>query len=148
MKDALGLTLGLVLGWSVVVGAQAIQSYVIGPLAVCWDQPAGSLAEANAMRVRVKYDATPTQPAVLICTGSASPFACNLTAAIPASVQTAGRHRIVVEGANVDLVDATESDYALLISYEVDFRNAVAAPQAGSNGRLVKFIQAVARVIK
>jgi len=148
-REILGLTLGFVLGWSAIAGAQAIQSYVIDAKhAVCWDQPAASLAAANALKVRVTYDAQPTQPAALTCSGAASPFACNLTTTVPMSVQTVGRHRIVVEGAAVDPVDGSESAYATLINYEVDFRSVVSPPQPGSNGRLVKLAQAIAKALK
>ena len=146
-QNVVGLALGLVFGWLVTpVVAQAIASYRIDPQnAACWDQPAASLADARALKVRVSYDGGQATDTQHLCVGSTSPFACNTTTTVPMSVQTVGRHRIIVTGATVDPVDGSLSDYATLVNYEVDFRTAPHPPAAGSNGRIIKLIQAIAR---
>ena len=141
----IGIVSGFVLGTAVVASAQAIPAYKPDAAhAVCWDQPAASVAAASALRVRVTYDAGAATVTPHTCTGAASPYACNLTTPMPLAVQTIGRHTIKVEGATPD-IDGTYSAYATLVNFQVDFVNAAQPPQAGSNGRLIKLAQAIAR---
>lgn len=156
-RNILGLVLGFVVGWiatptvleaaPIVYVMQAVQSYVIdAKLAACGDATGLTIAQAEAMKIRVAYDA-PAAPAPLTfidstvkcVAGTSAPF-CTVQASWPLASQTVGRHRVVVEGANVDPVDGTVSTYATLLDYQVDLRNAVASPQPWSFGRLIKLI--------
>lgn len=142
-----GLVLGLVMGWAVTASAQALSEKIDPANAVCWDQPATSLAAANAIRVRVTYDAGTATAATQTCAGAASPFTCNLTTPIPMAVQTVGTHTVKVEGASVN-PDGSLSAYTVLVSGSVTFWNAAPPPSAGSNFRIIKLLQALTRAFQ
>lgn len=144
---SLGLAVGMVLGLGVTVQAQAVvNAKVDAANAVCWDQPAASLAAANAIgQVQVVYDAAAPVAVLKTCSGATSPYTCNLTTPIPMSVQTVGLHTFTVTGANPN-PDGTWSPRATLVTFQANLWIGSPPPTTGGNGRIIKLLQALARV--
>lgn len=161
-RNVLGLALGGIIGWlstpallasepgkMIASTIQAIVSYRIDPQnAACWDQPGLTLAEANALRVEVSYDAPNTIGAPggtfvstgLQCKGTAAPWQCNVTTQMPMALQTVGRHRAVVRTMTFDPVDGSISPPTIATDFLFDLRNAPAPPPPGNNGRIIRII--------
>lgn len=162
LTSVFGLTLGLLAGHfaaptilkaepvaRMVAAVQAIVSYRIDAAnAACWDQPGLTLAEANALRVEVAYDAPPTLgvpggtfvSTTPQCKGTQAPWQCNVTTPMPLTLQTVGRHRAVVRTMTVDPVDGSVSPPTIATDFLFDLRNAPAPPPPGNNGRIIRII--------
>ena len=142
LLSTLALALGVWLGGAVTpVLAQIITYRIDAQNTACWDQPAASLTEANAIKTRVTYDPGAGSVPIdvgLSCSGAASPFQCQLTAPVPMAVQTVGTHRILIEGANFDPIDNTYTAYAVLEDFSVAFALGAQPPQRGGNGKIKK----------
>lgn len=83
---------------SLLISSLAINAQVTVPLGskLLWDQPASTLAVANALNYRPYLDAA-TNPGSnltgVVCTGTSSPFSCS--ANFPAA--TPGNHTIAID---------------------------------------------------
>jgi len=145
--------LGFAFGASVVtLDAQTVLSYPIDANnAACGDATGYTLAQASTLKLRVAYDAAAVPVFVdtaHTCVAGATAPVCTVAVKWPLVSQTVGRHRVVVQGAAVDPVTGTLSDYATLLDYTVDLTAAKPpAPSPWSNGRIVRVLVTIALAI-
>jgi len=98
---------------------------------LAWDQPAGSLAQAQGYVYEASWNGSPIQPVTSVtCTGAASPYVC--AGAIPALVP--GPHRVQLRAVDTATVPGTrlESPLSALFNFTL-----VALPGAPTNLRIV-----------
>jgi hypothetical protein len=99
--------------------AQSAAQTLTASDSICWQQPAQSLAQAEAMRVQIAVDTLAPFVVSQHCTGPASPFACGVPlSALPASASKPGSHLAHVI-ASIVFIHATGPSSVFNITYLV-----------------------------
>ncbi len=138
------LTLGVACGllacnlFGVTLYAQSNKLHADPALVCTWDQPAASLGSAQTMHVQTVLDNGAPTASTQTCTGAASPFQCHVP--LTATMQVVGVHSLLVQGANVDPVDGSLSQFVTLVSVPYEIVPPLTPPSPGSNGRIIKLV--------
>lgn len=133
----LGLTIGIALSFGTIALAQAVKILPDPNLCICYDMPAPTLAEANAMKLEVDIDRNRIQTAAHTCVASpinTTTFACQFP--LPTQYQTVGQHTVEFRLGNLEADDTISWGTINTIIYEVTSKRG--APGVPFNIKIIK----------
>lgn len=116
-KDTVALVLGFLMS-SATLGAVAQLPVAHPGDRICWDQPAASLADAQALTFTTQYDNAAANVVAVVCEGLTSPFAC--ATAIP--LLTNGTHRAIVTARNSAGLVFVSDPFDFAFDAPIDYR--------------------------